>query len=77
MVLNYILIGCPWLVAAEAIGQSLLEVSDLSLELSVFAECSAKEASRLLEVAIPLRKFMLAVIAHVGYSEFKVQNIVL
>ena len=62
------------LEAAEAIGQSLLEVSDLRLELSGFAECSAKEASRLLEIAIPRRKFMLAVVPHVGYSEFKVKN---
>ena len=62
------------LEAAEAIGQPLRKVSDLRLELSGFAECSAKEARRLLEVAIPRRKFMLAVIPHVGYSEFKVKN---
>ena len=58
------------LEAAEAIGQSLLEVSDLRLELDGFAECSAKEAGRLLEVAIPSRNIMSVVIPHVGYSNF-------
>ena len=58
------------LEAAEAIGQSLLEVSDLRLELDGFAECSAKEADRLLEVAIPSRNIMSVVIPHVGYSNF-------
>ena len=61
------------LEAAEAFRQSLLEVSGLGLELSGFAECSAKEAIRLLEVAIPKRNFMLALIPHVGYSKFKVR----
>ena len=65
------------LEAAEAIRESLREVSDLRLDLSGFAECSAKEVSRLLEVAIPRRNFMLALIPHVGYSEFKVQLFVL
>ena len=58
---------------AEALGQSLLKVSNIILKLSGFAECSAKEAYRLLEVAIPSRKFESAVIPHVGYSEFKVE----
>ena len=65
------------LEAAKAISQSLLGVSDLRLKLSGFAECSAKEVSRLLEVAIPKRNFMLALIPHVGYSEFRVQLFVL
>ena len=56
---------------AEALGQSLLKVSNIILELSGFAECSAKEVYRLLEVAIPSRKFESAVIPHAGYSEFK------
>ena len=62
------------LEAAEAIGQSLLEVSDfVRLELNGFAECSAKEACRLLEVAIPSRNIMSVVIPHVGYSNFIVK----
>ena len=62
------------LEAAEAIGQSLLEVSDfVTLELNGFAECSAKEACRLLEVAIPSRNIMSVVIPHVGYSNFIVK----
>ena len=67
------------LEAAKAMGQSLLEVPHLALELSGFAECSAKEAIRLLEEAIPSRNFirvMSVVIPHVGYSEFKVKNVV-
>ena len=61
---------------AEALGQSLLKVStNIILELSGFAECSAKEAYRLLEVAIPSRKFESAVIPHAGYSEFKVKAV--
>ena len=61
------------LEAAEALRQPLLEVSNLILELSGFAECSAKEASRLLKVAIPSKKFLSAVVPHVGYSVFKVR----
>ena len=61
------------LEAAEALRQPLLEVSNLILELSGFAECSAKEASRLLKVAIPSKKFLSAVVPHVGYSDFKVR----
>ena len=60
------------LQAAEGLRQSLLEVSDLRLELNGFAECSVEQAYRLLEVAIPSREFMSAVIPHEGYSEFKV-----
>ena len=60
---------------AEALGQSLLKVSNIILELSGFAECSAKEVYRLLEVAIPSRKFESAVIPHAGYSEFKVKAV--
>ena len=63
------------LEAAEAIGQSLLEVSDLRLHLFIsgFAQCSTKEASRLLEVAIPSRKFKSIVIPHAGCSKFIVK----
>ena len=60
------------LEAAEALRQPLLEVSDLIFELNGFAECSAKEAYRLLEVAIPSRIFMSAVFPHAGCSKFKV-----
>ena len=60
---------------AEALGQSLLRVSNIRLELSGFAECSAKEVYRLLEVAIPSRKFVSAVIPHAGYSKFKVKAV--
>ena len=60
---------------AEALGQSLLTRSNIPLELSGFAECSAKEACRLLEVAIPSRKFKAVVVPHAGYSEFKVMAI--
>ena len=63
------------LEAAEALHQSLLEVSDLIFVLNGFVECSVKEETyRLLEVAIPRRKFMSAVIPHVGYFEFEVKN---
>ena len=60
----------------EAISQLLLEVSDLRLELIIsgFAECSAEEASRLLEVAIPGRIFKSAVIPHAGCSKFIVKT---
>ena len=66
----------PTLQAPEAICQSLLEVSDfrLNLIISGFAECSAKEASRLLEVATPSRIFKSAVIPHAGCSKFIVQT---
>ena len=61
------------LEAAEGIRQSLLEVSDfVRLELNGFAECSAKEACRLLEVAIPSRNIKSVVIPHVGYCNFLV-----
>ena len=63
------------LEAAEAIGQSLLEVSDLRLHLFIsgFAECSTEEASRLLEVAIPSRILKSIVIPHAGCSKFIVK----
>ena len=66
----------PTLEAPEAICQSLLEVSDfrLNLIISGFAECSAKEASRLLEVATPSRIFKSAVIPHAGCSKLIVQT---
>ena len=63
------------LEAAEALRQLLLEVSDLIFELNGFAECSAKEAYRLLEVAIPSRICMSAVSPHAGCSKFKVHTI--
>ena len=61
----------------EAISQVLLEVSDLRLELIIsgFAECSAEEARRLLEVAIPSRIFKSAVIRHAGWSKFIVKTL--
>ena len=63
------------LEAAEALRQPLLEVSDLIFELNGFAECSAKEAYRLLEVAIPSRICMSAVSPHAGCSKFNVHAI--
>ena len=65
------------LEAAEALRQPLLEVSDLIFELNGFAECSAKEAHRLLEVAIPIRIFTSAVFSRAGCSKFKVRAILM
>ena len=63
------------LEAAKALRQPLLAVSDLIFELNGFAECSAKETYRLLEVAIPSRISLSAVFPHAGCSKFKVNAI--